>query len=147
MTRLFNTDGSSLLAALTNRQSNVRQLPLSKRMLLKEGWSGQLSPRSWKWRFWYLMKRFPHLSQRLWAPYKFSEDKNHLLRHLLHEGSSITLKVRITLHYGQMNSHATEDTSTKRTMVEGFQLWTLLPSCVMSCVSCAQAWKVQLVTC
>lgn len=78
MTRLFNTDGSSLLAALTNRQSNVRQLPLSKGMLLKEGWSGQLSPRSWKWRFWYLMKRFPHLSQRLWAPYKFSEDKKSL---------------------------------------------------------------------
>lgn len=80
MTRLFNIDGTSLLASLVNRQTNVRQLPPCKGMLPKEGRSGQLSPLSWKWSFRHLMKRFPHLSERLWAPCTFSEDKRALIQ-------------------------------------------------------------------
>lgn len=78
--RLFNKDDTSLLASLINRQTNVRQLPLSKGMLPKEGRSGQSSPLSWKWSFRYLRKRFPHLRERLWAPYTVSEDRRAFIQ-------------------------------------------------------------------
>lgn len=49
-------------------------------MLPKEGRSGQLSPLSWKWSFRYLRKRFPHLRERLWAPYTVSEDRKAFIQ-------------------------------------------------------------------
>lgn len=48
--------------------------------------------------------------------------EGHLFKYLLHEERGITSKVRITLHWGQMDFHAVDGTSPKRTMAEGFQL-------------------------